>query len=556
VTPGAGSSFSRASLPSDQALPIQQATLARTLPTDYRFSTGAVVGFAIPPHNLGRTESVPLAVFFDTRGAGCGHYEGMKRFLTLARGGLAETSDHHLLERFLADRDGEAFAELVRRYTPVVWGACRRALAATVDAEDAFQATFLVLVRRADRLTSHPALGPWLYRVALMTARNLNRSNRRRAVVGGTLRHDIPEPASVERIDARLDLDDALLELPERDRAAVVLCHLQGLSRREAATRLGCPEGTLSAVLAAALRKLRVKLGGRDPAAVLALCGTALVPAGLAAATKRSATIYATSTLSAAGVSPTVAGLTNGVLQMFLMKKLVTAAVMVGLVVVGGVLAAGLGGRTDMAARAADPPPTSRATGPNDQNDPTKRLEVRLADLQKQKEELDRAVAAVAAEKAALERAKAEKAAVAALGSDLAVVFTVVKGKPTYTVREVIGGKVGEMNCSDLEMLATYLTRIFNDPKGPRTLRLEADEHFSDERVRPVCAACAAAGYTRAVFIGPPVPRTDRLIYRTPLVTEIKARDVVYKVVTLGEEYQKTEIEFRKFAPPEPVKKP
>src|SRR5206468_1411622 len=109
-------------------------------------------------------------------------------------------------------RDEGAFAELVRRYGPVVWGVCRRMLADPRDAEDAFQATFLVLVRRAAAACREPALAPWLYRVAVLTAHNLRRGNCRRAAVSGPMEHDVPAgDTAVSQTDARLDLDDALL---------------------------------------------------------------------------------------------------------------------------------------------------------------------------------------------------------------------------------------------------------------------------------------------------------------------------------------------------------
>src|SRR3569623_1718742 len=100
----------------------------------------------------------------------------MSRLAThLARqlAGLAETRpDGELLSAFLSRQDEAAFAELVRRHGPLVWAACRRLLPDPADAEDAFQAAFLVLVRRANRLTARTALGPWLYKVAAWTARN------------------------------------------------------------------------------------------------------------------------------------------------------------------------------------------------------------------------------------------------------------------------------------------------------------------------------------------------------------------------------------------------
>lgn len=196
-----------------------------------------------------------------------------------------------------------------------------------------------------------------------MTVRNLARGNRRRAAVGGRLDHDVPatDPA-VRQTDARLDLDAALSELPDRYRVPVVLCHLQGLSRGEAAAVLGCPEGTLSATLAEALRRLRGQLGARDPAKVLAVAGAAAVPSALAAATVRAATICAISSLSEAGVSPAVAGLTQGVLRMFWMRTAVLAAgvgvAVIGLVTVGtSVISGG-------PAVAADPPAKAAVSKP------------------------------------------------------------------------------------------------------------------------------------------------------------------------------------------------
>src|SRR5439155_10864892 len=127
--------------------------------------------------------------------------------------------------------------------------------------------------------------------------------------------HDVPATAACGASD-RLDLDAALLALPERYRVPVVLCHLQGLSRREAATQLGCPEGTLSARLSRALARLRARLGSGVPAILAAAAATA-VPAGLSAATVRLAAIFTTSTLASAGVSPAVAGPTDRVVRRF-----------------------------------------------------------------------------------------------------------------------------------------------------------------------------------------------------------------------------------------------
>jgi RNA polymerase sigma factor (sigma-70 family) len=420
----------------------------------------------------------------------------MNRVLTLLRHGLADApADRHLLDRFLAARDEAAFAELVRRYGPVVWGACRRCLASAQDAEDAFQATFFVLLRRADRLSADVPLGPWLHKVAVMTARNVVRGNRRRAAVGGPLEHEPTAPAGGSA-ETKLDLDSILLALPERERQAVVLCHLQGLTRREAAERLGCPEGTLSARLSRALRRLQARFG----AAALA-AGAVAVPPQLASATARSATIFMTSTLSAAGVSPAVVGLTNGVLRMLWMKKL-TAAVAAALVLGAGVLALGFAGSTAVAARAGegDAPPAPKAA---DAPDPLRRVEALLADLEKQKRQLDQTLERLQAEKQQLEDAKKAREAVAAaaeLGKDVEVAVGKSDGPRPYLVREVVNGRVAEMTCSSLDLLTLYLTRARTDPKGPKALRVTTSRDVLFADLKKVLTACEAAGYKHATL--------------------------------------------------------
>src|SRR5262249_22626196 len=143
---------------------------------------------------------------------------------------------------------------LVRRHAPMVWGVCRRTLANHHDAEDAFQATFLVLVRRAASIRSREVLVNWLYRVARTTARKARqtaakRSARAKQVVA------MPEP-EVESHDRGFGpelrglLDEELIRLPEKFRIAVLLCDLEGKSRTETAQQLGLPEGTVASRLA------------------------------------------------------------------------------------------------------------------------------------------------------------------------------------------------------------------------------------------------------------------------------------------------------------------
>src|SRR5262245_13988745 len=240
--------------------------------------------------------------------------------------------DGALLSAFLHDHDEAAFEELVRRHGPLVWGLCRRTLPDPADAEDAFQAAFLVLVRRAGRLTTQATVGPWLYKVAAWTARNLRRRNARQLARRVPLcPHTADRKPGPEATDLAADLDAALLTLPEKYRTPLILCHLQGWSRRDAAQRLRVPEGTLSALLSRGLSKLRHRLAGHDPLKALG-AGSAAVPVLLVANTARAA---GAAKLALAGtVSASVSQLVEGVLHMFWVQKATAASL--GLVVVFG----------------------------------------------------------------------------------------------------------------------------------------------------------------------------------------------------------------------------
>jgi RNA polymerase sigma factor (sigma-70 family) len=185
-------------------------------------------------------------------------------------GGLA---DSQLLERFNAtgneaDRAQSelAFAALVERYGPMVWHVCMSFLGQTHDAEDAFQATFLVLVRKAGSLRLRGTLGPWLYAVACRTGLNArSAAARRRAVEQAAAKFIVTDRQAKVATGSELDelgplLHREVMRLPERLRAAVVLCDLEGLSYRQAAARLELPLGTLQSRLARARRRLRCRL--------------------------------------------------------------------------------------------------------------------------------------------------------------------------------------------------------------------------------------------------------------------------------------------------------
>jgi RNA polymerase sigma factor (sigma-70 family) len=248
----------------------------------------------------------------------------------------ARETDGQLLTRFVAGRDEIAFAALVRRYEPLVFGVCRRVLRNHHDAEDAFQATFLVLARKAGNVAKRETLGCWLSRVAYHVALEVRAVNTRRQARETSLA-DIPHPelSPPEPHDWRSLLDEELNRLPVKYRSAIVLCELEGRPRKEVAGLLGLPEGTLSSRLAMARKMLGERLTRRG----LTLTGTALttalapVPAP-AASTALLATTVRAALLVAAGQSASVttpaAILMNGVLKtMFLQKlKVLTAAVL------------------------------------------------------------------------------------------------------------------------------------------------------------------------------------------------------------------------------------
>src|SRR5262245_48592495 len=265
---------------------------------------------------------------------------------------VSTEGDGEVLARFVASRDECAFAALVRRHGPMVLGVCRRLLRHEQDAEDAFQATFLVLARRARSVVKRESVGSWLYGVAYriaLQARVVRARRRAREKQVAEMPQPVVMPAEPQ--DWLVFLDQELARLPEKYRAALVLCDLEGLPRREAARQLELPEGTLSSRLATARQLLAKRL---------ARYGLGLPAAALGEGVARAVSIpLVYSTVNAAVghsavVSPTVSLLTDGVLKTMLLKKL---KLVLALVMVVGVLGAtGLAYRTGGHATAADKP--------------------------------------------------------------------------------------------------------------------------------------------------------------------------------------------------------
>ncbi len=246
-------------------------------------------------------------------------------------GSLAGLGERQLLERFVVDRDEAAFEALLARHGPMVLGVCRRALDDPGDVEDAFQATFLVLIRKAGGLRDGDRLANWLYGVAhrvATRARSDAHRRRSRERPGGEEVAVASEPVE-DRIELRAVLDDELTRLPDRLRAAVVLCDLEGLPQEEAARRLGCPVGTIKSRLSRARDRLRGRLLRRGVAPSSLLAASFLDPARCSAAVPNSlqaSTLLAATRFAAGAAAPApAAALMESVARSMMMAKLKVA---------------------------------------------------------------------------------------------------------------------------------------------------------------------------------------------------------------------------------------
>ncbi len=265
-------------------------------------------------------------------------------------GTLGGLTDAQLLELFLTrsgDDAEDAFAALVHRHGPMVLGVCRRMLTNSHDAEDAFQATFLILARRAASIGRRERLANWLYGVAVRTAKEARRRAARRQARERRAMDNVKvesEPAG-DWDDLIPILDEELSRLPDRYRAALVACELEGKSRSEAAQQLGLLEGTLSTHLARGRKLLRERLVQRGVSlGVGAWAGLprgaveAAVPDRLLSSTVQAALGPAAGGVVSGTVSATVTALAEGVLKMMVLTRLtliVAAVIGVGVASLG-----------------------------------------------------------------------------------------------------------------------------------------------------------------------------------------------------------------------------
>jgi RNA polymerase sigma factor (sigma-70 family) len=252
-----------------------------------------------------------------------------------------EQSDGRLLEKFALDQDEAAFVALLERHGPMVLGVCRRLLRNPTDAEDVFQATFLVLVSRPRAIAKRESVGSWLHGVAYRTAhraRQQEHQRRFRERIAADLSAAVPEEPgeALARQEVREVLDEELQRLPEKYRSPLVLCYLEGRTNAEAATHLGWPLGTVQVRLSRARALLRSRLLRRGVTLSAALvAGTAAVPSALAATTLRMAVLCAAG-VTTVEVSATVAALKRGIMRTMLLSKVrMATAALVAVAVVG-----------------------------------------------------------------------------------------------------------------------------------------------------------------------------------------------------------------------------
>jgi RNA polymerase sigma factor (sigma-70 family) len=258
----------------------------------------------------------------------------------LEAGSLTGLTEAQLLRRYLAFGDQRAFEVLVSRHAPLVLGVCRRFIRDPHDVEDAFQATFLILVRKAASIREPSRLGPWLFGVAyrVATRSRASAASRKACETATSDLNPRQDTAARDLDDLRFVVDEELNALPEKYRAPIVLCYLEGRSHDEAASQLGWPIGTVRSRLSRARDRLRTRLSRRGYAPLAVLLEREAGPLWPAPETPPALiqamieTVNRTSmgrSITAATVSRSVEFLSKGVLTMMWMSKIKTAAAFV-----------------------------------------------------------------------------------------------------------------------------------------------------------------------------------------------------------------------------------
>src|SRR5579884_4082307 len=254
---------------------------------------------------------------------------------------VSELSDAELLSHFVESADPAAFELLTWRHGPLVWGVCRRVLRHEQDAEDAFQATFLVLVRKAATIGRRESVGGWLYKVAFRAALAARAAASKRSsherVPAEKSCIDPADEAAWHELEPLID--EAIDGLPERYRVAFVLCCVQGLTLQQAAAQLGCPRGTVATRVRRAREQLRARLARHGVALSVGMLSGLVARNAARAAVPR---VLLTATWQGVGngvLAAPVAGLTHEVLRIMSVQKLFVLVATVILALGGGALA-------------------------------------------------------------------------------------------------------------------------------------------------------------------------------------------------------------------------
>ncbi len=296
-----------------------------------------------------------------------------------------DDSDAELLERFAVRRDESAFETLLQRHGSLVWNVCRRVLDDEHAAEDAFQATFLVLVRQAQTVSKKASIRSWLYGVALRVAVRARRREqlRRRRERETPVRSNHDETVAS---DVRPILDEEIQRLPEKYRLPIVLCYLEGRTNDEAAQLLNCPRGTVATRLARGRERLRSRLLRRGIALSAATITAALSDNALSAALSPLLLAQTAKSALTGTASVSITTLTEGVLHAMYLTKIKTAAAFVLMLAtmggVGGVYYLKAQGAAREAKEAANSPKAAAPAKP-----PGKQENKRLKELLKQRRE-------------------------------------------------------------------------------------------------------------------------------------------------------------------------
>lgn len=245
-------------------------------------------------------------------------------------------SDGELLHQYVSQRDQAGFAGLVRRHGPMVWSVCRNALRTESDAEDAFQATFLALVRSAKRIRNRESLGAWLHGVAVRICLKSRLSTSRRLAreTKVAVKSSAEQPAQAWHDDI-VKVHESINHLPKRERDVFVLAVLEGLAQAEVARQLGLQVNSVSGLLSRARKRLQTQLKTSEALPIVALTVVVSAQAAMPAALFTQACRLAVTT---SGVSVPVLALTASLTEVSMRKSLLTAMlpVLLGTGMVGG----------------------------------------------------------------------------------------------------------------------------------------------------------------------------------------------------------------------------